>query len=366
MGGRSEKPSREPMLLAHPAMLPETMTALWSPGSSSRSNIELPVLTAGEAEHDSFFGILRAAEDPAVLWRTALTHSLREITARLAAQIPPRPEPDLLAGLSAALPAEVLRSLTRTSGAGHPAWAPLDWWIEGHRLFAVLTQMATVALRHACMHSRLGLPAAATSGLDTAAALFRSSAAALRITSNFSATEYRERIRPLMAPPEVSAGFSGLLSVDHRMLVATLRQCRRGLDSPAVSPGAERLRAALTAVYGAHEGVCERFVGDAAPSLRTVTSPRPSSAVLVLHELAQRRIGLIDPGAHSLPGGDPADVVPGGGDMLIPGGGAADRQAKGERAANYGVGQIHPAGGIERVEQPLIGFIGPAKPEADQ
>ncbi|MGF6882457.1 hypothetical protein ABIA39_001399 [Nocardia sp. GAS34] len=367
MSNNSGTPIREPMLLAHPATLPEAMAAMWFPGGASLAGVDIQATTVGEAEHDRFFGIQRVARDPASLWRTALARSLREFTGRLAAQIPPQQEPDLLAGLSVALPPEVFRSLSQVPAAqDDTAWAPLDWWVEGHRLFLVLTQAATVALRDARRHMRLGIPGAATAGLDAAAALFLSSAAALRITASFSAGEYREQVRPLMAPPYVSAGFSGLLSVDHRMLVTALRQCRHGMDSPAVRPGIERLHAALTTVYMAHEGVCERFVGDTAPSLRTAASPRRSSAVIVLHELGERRTGLIDPGARSSLGGDPADVIPGAGDVLVPGGRTTDRQAKRERAANHGVGQVDPAGCIERLEQPLIGFIGSSKPEADQ
>lgn len=349
MSGDSERPVREPVLLAHPGTLPEVMTTLWCHGSAPLASADRCNMTVGEAEHDRFFGIHRVCRDPTALWRTALAHSLPEIIGRLAAQTPPRQEPDLLAGLSDALPSEVFRSLIEAPpGRCDTPWAPLDWWVEGHRLFAVLTQLATVALRHSCRHGRLGMPNAANAGLDAAAALFRSSAAALRVTANFSPTEYREQVRPLMAPPRLAAGFSGLLSVDHRMLVAALRQFRHGTYDPAMCLRVARLRAALAAVYKAHEGVCERFIGEAAPSLRTVTGSRQSCAVIVLHELAERRIGLLDPGPGSPPvGGDPADVIPGCGDVLVPGGRAADREAKRERPTNHGVGQIDSTGGIQ-------------------
>ncbi|CAM4035136.1 hypothetical protein NONI108955_05405 [Nocardia ninae] len=207
------------------------------------------------------------------------------------AHTPSHQHEELCGALTTAFPA------LRWSSAqppNEPLWAGLDYWVRGHQLFAVLTQAATVSMRHACARARLGDSTAAAAGLETTAAVFRCSAAALRLTAGFAADEYRERVRPLMEPPRVTAGFSGILSVDHRALVDALRKWQAYSETRELSGGAALLRDALAEVYAAHVGVCERFVGEQAPSLRTAATGQQSAAVRVLRALGQRRLGLVD------------------------------------------------------------------------
>jgi hypothetical protein len=295
-----------PLQLAHPARLADDLTVLEPSDSRNVSGLDQPrscdhLRTQGEMEHDAFFGIQRVASDAATSWRAALTRTHREIDGQSIAQTHIRQVPGLLDDLTQALPPPYRPLVDTPASASATPWTAFEWWVQGHRMFAVLTQGATVGMRHACRRVRLGDLRGAEQGLDSTGAFFVCSATALGLTAGFGIDEYREQVRPLMAPPRVSAGFSGVLSVDHRMLVAALREWRQYAGIPELRDGCARLRTALAAVYAAHEGVCERFVGAAAPSLRTATASRPSAAVAVLHDLGQRRIGLLTANTPSVP-----------------------------------------------------------------
>ncbi|WP_194815464.1 hypothetical protein [Nocardia sp. XZ_19_385] len=286
----SRHPAGEIMALAHPRNLPDDLAGLRA-GSGS-GNRRLPTMSPGETEHDAFFGIRREPADAGLLWRAAADRVYRSVVSQLATTASDRVAADALDGLAAEFP-ELRRTATEQPA---PAWTGLEWWINGHRLFAVLTQAATVGLRHTIRQVQIGDLAAAAVNVNTTATLFRCSATALRITGNFSRTEYQESVRPRMAPPHLSAGFSGLLSVDHRMLVAALHDWRPYAGEPALRGLSDQLRDGLAAAYSAHEGVCDRFVGGEGPSLRTAIVRHQPAAAAVLHDLAQQRLRLLGPG----------------------------------------------------------------------
>ncbi|QBS40323.1 hypothetical protein [Nocardia sp. CS682] len=285
----------EPILLAHPDVLPDRLT-MFHRRAAHDGPAPVPcaathLLTTGEAEHDEFFGIRRAAGDAESLWHAAFARVIEAVVAHT----PSHQHEVLHAAVSTAFPA------LRWPLAQPPdrrQWTGLDYWVRGHQLFAVLTQAATVSMRHACTRARRGDMTAAVAGLETTAAVFGCSAAALRLTAGFGADEYRTLVRPLMEPPRVTAGFSGILSVDHRALVSALRKWQGYSEIREMSGGAALMRDALAAVYAAHVGVCERFVGEQAPSLRTAATGQQSAAVRVLRALGQRRLGSVDGSAE--------------------------------------------------------------------
>lgn len=205
--------------------------------------------TPEEQAYDRFFGVRRYDGDPAALLYRALRQALgapelaspglRALSRMLEPVLPvPWPQPSPVA-----------------AGA-------LEHWIAGHRLFFVLTQLTTVALRDARAAADHHAPAL------TAALLLRTGAEALRLTASFPAERYRDSVRPAMSPPGVPKGFSGLWSADHRVLVRELHTWGahhlRVCDGSCPAQG--RLVAALGEVHAAHHGVCARFVG-ARPSL---------------------------------------------------------------------------------------------------
>ncbi|WP_107658321.1 hypothetical protein [Nocardia suismassiliense] len=280
----------EPILLAHPHALPDQLTVFHRRAAHNEHSLVTCAathsLTTGEAEHDEFFGIRRAAGDAESLWHAAFARVVEAVVAHT----PSHQHEEICGALTSTFPALLVPSAQRPN---EPLWTGLDYWVRGHQLFAVLTQAATVSMRHACTRARLGDTTAAAASLETTASVFRCSAAALRLTAGFAADEYRERVRPLMEPPRVTAGFSGILSVDHRALVDALRKWQRHSEIRELSGGAALLRDALADVYAAHVGVCERFVGEQAPSLRTAATGQQSAAVRVLRALGQRRLGLV-------------------------------------------------------------------------
>ncbi|MFI9404196.1 hypothetical protein [Nocardia sp. NPDC052316] len=279
------------MLLAHPHALPDRLTMFHRRAAHDEpppvSCAATHTRTPDEAEHDEFFGIRRVAGDVETLWRAAFATVVEAVVAHT----PSYQHEELCAALTAAFPTLGLPSVQPPN---EPLWHGLDYWVRGHQLFAVLTQAATVSLRYACTRARLGDTTAAATGLVATVAVFRCSAAALQLTAAFAAEEYRQRVRPLMEPPRVTQGFSGILSVDHRALVHVLRKWQCYSEIRELSGEAALMRDALADVYAAHVGVCERFVGEQAPSLRTAATGQQSAAVRVLRALGRRRLGLVD------------------------------------------------------------------------
>lgn len=282
-----------PMALPHPALLPDDLDEVRAALSALATGRTTPVppprdtpeLSPGDAEFDDFFR-LRRVNGPAA---AALAAALGRATLLLTA--PPADDRDL------AVETTDLRAGLRMLHRGPCApttlpaarrWPAAVRWRAGHQVFVVFIQVVIVGLRHARGRLATGDVAAVIAGLDVAAAFLRSSAAAMRFTGGFDPAEYPARIRPLMAPPAVSDRFSGLMSVDHRALVAELAAWGRAERPGGVGPAHRRLRAAVDHAYREHIHVCARFVGADAPSLLTPDTAEP--AVTVLHRLRRHRL----------------------------------------------------------------------------
>ncbi|GAA3815985.1 hypothetical protein GCM10022226_40910 [Sphaerisporangium flaviroseum] len=167
-------------------------------------------------------------------------------------------------------------------------------WRVGHQVFFVLTQCVIVALqsfRSALAEEDL---AAARRNLRLVTRLFNGSAAAFVFTSEFSAGQYENGVRPSMEPPFVSPGFSGLLSPDHLYMVklfARLRPVLRALPAE-LAPDHRAFVRALGTVYESHKYVCRRFGGDTGSSLRT-SDASALPAVDVIHALKLARTKIV-------------------------------------------------------------------------
>ncbi|MYS81533.1 hypothetical protein [Embleya scabrispora] len=288
--------------LAPPDRLPHDLTIVREAASrsacrhTSPDHRRLPDRAPREAAFDEYFAVARCACAPAPLLVGALYATLAEVRAFSRHADGTLTEPDLeLAAHAAGL----------TPGANSvepPAEATVrERWVQGHRLFFALTQATVVALRHA-LHAPS--PDGSALGLESAAHFLRASAAALRVTASFGIDEYHEIVRPSMTPPHVArAGFSGLWSADHRVLVRDLRKW--GLVAPAKSstlrPAHRRLVEVLTDVHHAHVGVCSRFVGSG-PSLLRGAEP----GVQALERLCHRRRAGLDPAPVTKPADRPA------------------------------------------------------------
>jgi hypothetical protein len=167
-------------------------------------------------------------------------------------------------------------------------------WRTGHHVFFVLTQSLIVVLGCFLEARREGDAGLAQRMLRLAAQLLRGSSAAFVFAAEFSAGQYQAQVRPAMEPPAVAAGFSGLLSPDHRYLVrlmAKLRPVLRDLPAELVEDHLLFVRA-LQAAYESHKYVCARFGGDRGASLR-MSAASTLSAVDVIHGLKVARTNLV-------------------------------------------------------------------------
>jgi hypothetical protein len=173
---------------------------------------------------------------------------------------------------------------------------PMRRWVLGHQIFATLTQGIIFALQNFEIAARAPDPEHGREALMLAADLLMGSASAFRFTGDFAPSDYRDLVRPSMVPPLVGEGFSGLLSIDHRQLVAMLVRTRplMGETAARFAPEHQRLAMALNHVYDDHKFVCAQFDGTKKPSLRCPRSS-PLPGVEQLDRYQRARVGLLYP-----------------------------------------------------------------------
>jgi hypothetical protein len=242
--------------------------------------------TADEPDHDHFFHIRRVAGASGSLFLTAIADAAALFHGevhRAYGDAAARRFLPLGRGLSALLrvavgcasPAALHRALPAADLMADqpPAIAPivpLQRWILGHQIFAVLTQGVVFAFEGFERTTGDGDEAAAEAWLRLAVELFHATAAAFRFAADFPPAAYRDIIRPLMMPPRVGAGFSGLLSADHRALVEVMTRLRPVMGETAArhAEAHAALRQAHVQVYDDHKMVCAAFDGAESPSLR--------------------------------------------------------------------------------------------------
>jgi hypothetical protein len=189
--------------------------------------------------------------------------------------------------------APVEQTATGTLGPP-PAFDPRHRWIVGHQIFATLTQGIIFALQEfeSAIHES-NTPHARDS-FELGADLLMASAAAFRFAADFPPSAYSDVIRPSMTAPHVGEGFSGLLSADHRQLVALLLRIRPLMGDAAIRfpPQHQRVTVALNHVYDHHKFVCAEFDGAKKPSLRCPINST-LTGVEQLHRFQRARVGLL-------------------------------------------------------------------------
>lgn len=143
-------------------------------------------------------------------------------------------------------------------------------WKLGHHAFHLhLAAMNTELAEAVSAVERRDWPAVIRH-MDRLAHLYDAATSLMRFTADFPASEYVELIRPSMAPPLVSPGFSGTLNIEHTHMLAqltALRRAVRGLVREHLVPA--DVQAAAGALWRSqarnrrsHILVCERFVPD--------------------------------------------------------------------------------------------------------
>ncbi len=286
---------------------------------------------AEQAEHDRYFQVRRSVDSPADGFAAALllAHlAAHENCLDMGVTLLAEPEWGLLfGGLQALLrvaggePAAAGRATGSVTGRTPALLSPaLPWptgwltgydpgkrWLVGHQLFFSLIQGAIVGLNCFANAKAAGQTDEADEGLRFAAAFMRSSAAAMKLASDFAPRDYERTVRPAMAPPKVGAGFSGLQTRDHAYLVrlfGKLKPLFLTLGRPGDAHG-EFVESVVSA-YAAHEFICARFRGDVLPSLRMEASSRGKTrrpGTAVIREMMRARLGLVDPAKPSAPVG---------------------------------------------------------------
>ncbi|MEV0899219.1 hypothetical protein [Actinoplanes sp. NPDC049802] len=141
-------------------------------------------------------------------------------------------------------------------------------WKLGHQLFHLhLTAMNTLLVdAHAELES--GHWPELTACLDHLRVLYDAATATMRYASDFSQGTYERIIRPSMAPPFLSPGFSGTLNLEHEQMLERFRVLRRHLKqmqlagtAPAtVAEAGARLWQAQSRNRKNHVHVCAKFV----------------------------------------------------------------------------------------------------------
>jgi hypothetical protein len=131
--------------------------------------------------------------------------------------------------------------------------------------------------------------------IDLAVLLLHGSAASLEFTGNFPSKDYSELIRPSMAPPLVPDTFSGLLSIDHRVFIHSLRDMKPLLDALAHRSAGhhQRIASAVASVYDSHRFVCDRLVGKC-PSLM-MSSGSTKSGAEQIEKFKHLRLKVFEP-----------------------------------------------------------------------
>ncbi|GAB3521141.1 hypothetical protein GCM10027575_49940 [Phytohabitans suffuscus] len=198
----------------------------------------------------------------------------------------------------------VLRPAPRHALAGYD---PERRWLVGHQLFFALLQGVIVGLNcyleagSAADDPDDEAAADADAAVRVAAAFMRSSAAAIKFTSDFGPVDYDTRIRPAMSPPAVREGFSGLQTRDHAHLISLFARLRATAAARGEGPAGEAfeqfVEATVTA-YEAHKFICARFGGDVLPSLRMAAASRGRSTqagITALRQLMRARLFALTP-----------------------------------------------------------------------
>ncbi len=161
-------------------------------------------------------------------------------------------------------------------------------------------QGLVLCLRRFNMQVHEGNFAEADRELRAAAVLLRTSASSMDLAASFSKADYENTIRVSMTPPSVeSDDFSGLMSFDHAVLIQVWREMK---DVFAMLPvELHDAHAEFVAAYKylaeGHVGVCSRFVGSDAGSLRY----GDRKAIDTLQRFERGRLGMIDPPKKGCP-----------------------------------------------------------------
>jgi hypothetical protein len=145
-------------------------------------------------------------------------------------------------------------------------------WKLGHHMFHLqLAAMNTLLVAAREWLESVRWPELAET-LNRLGVLYDGATATMRYATDFSPGLYERLIRPSMAPPFTSPGFSGTLNFEHQLMIGQLRELRGQFEAIDASsaPPPQVVRDAAARLWGAqarnrshHVLICQRFVPDA-------------------------------------------------------------------------------------------------------
>jgi hypothetical protein len=173
-----------------------------------------------------------------------------------------------------------------------PEIDPIERWICGHHVFFVLVQGLLAAHTWFARALSDGRRHEAVENLALTTDLWWAAAAAFRFAGDFPRAAYIEIVRPSMAPPHVSEGFSGLAFAEHRLLITLLQSLRPQLEALPTELHAQRERYmwAFNTMYESHAYVCAHFVEEGASLRGRAVRRQPNAAAAIVRGHLKRRV----------------------------------------------------------------------------
>ncbi|MFS1512054.1 hypothetical protein VQL36_06400 [Chengkuizengella sp. SCS-71B] len=99
-------------------------------------------------------------------------------------------------------------------------------WKQGHQSFQIIIITMNTLLDSSIQALNQREWNLLTKSLDRLSNLMKASTATMKYTSDFSPKSYEELIRPSMMPPFLNDGFSGVLNIDHKLMLNKFRKLR--------------------------------------------------------------------------------------------------------------------------------------------
>lgn len=151
-------------------------------------------------------------------------------------------------------------------------------WLLGHQVFHV--QLAVInSLLQAAAEAAGERRESVVPYLRDLSRLFDAATANMCYTSAFDPVLYRRAVRPSMAPPALSPGFSGTLNREHRVMHEEFGRLLQSLQAwpapgPAVDAAWQALREAVKRNRENHVRVCRHFVPEGGSLLQQYFAAR--------------------------------------------------------------------------------------------
>jgi hypothetical protein len=254
--------------------------------------------------HDQYCKIVRYTQATPAAYLHAVCNSIGVLMADLA-EAPSSIETSRLEHIAASLRASIAFALNEPMPPSvmelrkAPVAVHADYharrWIRGHQVFTTICQCLIFGFDSLEEAANVGSAEGMNSAAELISDLLLASAHALEYTGDFSAEIYDTVIRVSMCQPFQPAGFSGLLSIDHKHLVKRMKAMKPTMQvlsdwSPTLY---QNIQTSLSAVYASHKFVCSRFVGSDKPSL-LMAGQEESNAIEQLDRFEKMRLRSLE------------------------------------------------------------------------